>query len=306
MRELRHEDARLRRKAVLAVRELLVAPQKLVQCIAAGVTPALIALLQVSSARAWSALRPAMRLQVSQAKAVCAWTSVCMHDCSGKEAHTQAVRVQYRTRCRRSGSLCAQEPEETLRRDATSALQLLLRRELGVRDLLQHGGLQQLLGLVAAGSPPLVRDEAYAALQEACRFECGRWVTPSAASPRFQGSVCIRRQCAHVLLYQIHGEGVYSSLTWCSGRYTQVGECGYALLSNPCTWCPCPAHLPQGSDGCPEGLPGDAGGAGPAGGPSAGGPRPHSAVLLHTGAPVPLCGVVPCSSTCTPCTACET
>ncbi|KAI8469628.1 MAG: armadillo-type protein [Monoraphidium minutum] len=112
VRELRHDDACIRRKAVLAARELLAAPQSLVQCIAAGATPALVALLQ--------------------------------------------------------------EPEEMLRRDAAAALQLLLRRELGARDLLQHGGLAPLLGLVGAASAAGVRDEAYDALLELARFEVGR------------------------------------------------------------------------------------------------------------------------------------
>jgi hypothetical protein len=55
VRELRHDDARIRRKAVVAARELMGAPEKLVQCIAAGVTPALIALLQVKCVRAAAA-----------------------------------------------------------------------------------------------------------------------------------------------------------------------------------------------------------------------------------------------------------
>lgn len=47
VRELRGSDAVVRAKAAVAVRELLAAPASHVQCIAAGVTPALVALLQV-------------------------------------------------------------------------------------------------------------------------------------------------------------------------------------------------------------------------------------------------------------------
>lgn len=50
VQELQHEDIVIRRKAVVAARELLCKPEKYIQCIAAGVTPALIALLKVSAA----------------------------------------------------------------------------------------------------------------------------------------------------------------------------------------------------------------------------------------------------------------
>lgn len=40
-------DSEVRHKAVVAARELLAAPEKLVQCIAAGITRALTQLLQV-------------------------------------------------------------------------------------------------------------------------------------------------------------------------------------------------------------------------------------------------------------------
>jgi hypothetical protein len=47
--ELQSGNAVIRAKAVVAARELLVAPTKHIQCIAAGITQALIRLLDVSA-----------------------------------------------------------------------------------------------------------------------------------------------------------------------------------------------------------------------------------------------------------------
>jgi hypothetical protein len=47
--QLRHGDSGVRAKALLAARELLCTPAQHVQCIAAGMSPALVELLQVNS-----------------------------------------------------------------------------------------------------------------------------------------------------------------------------------------------------------------------------------------------------------------
>lgn len=50
------ESPIVKAKAVVAVRELLVTPTKLIQCIAAGVTPALLGLLKVKRLSCFNAL----------------------------------------------------------------------------------------------------------------------------------------------------------------------------------------------------------------------------------------------------------
>lgn len=61
-----------------------------------------------------------------------------------------------------------------MRRETARTIQLLLRRELGVRDMLQHNGLAALMGLLVDARPEEVREEVYAALHQACFFECCR------------------------------------------------------------------------------------------------------------------------------------
>jgi hypothetical protein len=56
VKQMQDEDIQVRRTAVFAARELLAAPEKVVQCIAAGITGALARLLQVR-------LRPPARCQ---------------------------------------------------------------------------------------------------------------------------------------------------------------------------------------------------------------------------------------------------
>lgn len=48
VREIRDANLEVRLKALIAARELLGSPTSYVQCIAAGITPAVIALLKVS------------------------------------------------------------------------------------------------------------------------------------------------------------------------------------------------------------------------------------------------------------------
>jgi hypothetical protein len=50
VRQLRSEDAVIQAKAVVAAREMLCMPLKQIQCISAGITPALVQLLTVSTA----------------------------------------------------------------------------------------------------------------------------------------------------------------------------------------------------------------------------------------------------------------
>ncbi|GBF95937.1 hypothetical protein Rsub_08060 [Raphidocelis subcapitata] len=50
VRELRGPDGTVRRKAVLAARELLASPSRAAQCVAAGAAPALVALLRAADA----------------------------------------------------------------------------------------------------------------------------------------------------------------------------------------------------------------------------------------------------------------
>jgi hypothetical protein len=47
VREIRDEDLEVKRRALIAARELLGSSTSYVQCIAAGITPAVIALLKV-------------------------------------------------------------------------------------------------------------------------------------------------------------------------------------------------------------------------------------------------------------------
>lgn len=76
-----------------------------------------------------------------------------------------------------------QEPDESLQAEAATTLHLLAVREVGCRDVLQHGGLQQLLQLLKQQSCA-VKDAAYGTLCAAAKSESLR-----AAIVRQEGSL---------------------------------------------------------------------------------------------------------------------
>eukprot|EP00775_Hariotina_reticulata_P011490 gene11490-11633_t len=110
VKELQSENAVIRAKAVVAARELLVAPTKHMQCIAAGITKALIQLLN--------------------------------------------------------------DADEALQAEVAGTLKLLMCKEVGCRDALQHGALPALLQLLAPQKHgPVLRDAVYEALCTASLLE---------------------------------------------------------------------------------------------------------------------------------------
>ncbi|KAJ9518493.1 hypothetical protein QJQ45_018596, partial [Haematococcus lacustris] len=111
VRELQDSSLIVRQKALLASRELLGSPMAAVQCIAAGITPAILALLQ--------------------------------------------------------------DRDPTVRVRAAGTAEYIVTKELGARDLCQHGGVQQLVASLQDSHTP-VRDAAYRALIEAARFDIVR------------------------------------------------------------------------------------------------------------------------------------
>lgn len=113
---LRSENPTIKSKSIVAARELLVAPEKHIQCIAAGITPALRDLLKEGTA--------------------------------GQE-----------------------DPQEADLHAATAAtMQLLVAKEVGCRDALQHGCLPHILQLLKQPSTA-VRDAAYGCLCAAAMYE---------------------------------------------------------------------------------------------------------------------------------------
>jgi hypothetical protein len=120
---LRSDNAAIKARSVVAARELLAAPERCIQCIAAGITPALRELIS-SDAAAATATEPA-----------------------GTPATGGALQAA-----------------------AATTLQLLLRKEAGCRDALQHGVLPPLLQLLRQACPS-VRAAAYGALQAAIAYE---------------------------------------------------------------------------------------------------------------------------------------
>lgn len=114
---LRSNNATIKAKSVVAARELLVAPEKHIQCIAAGLTPALRDLIQ----------QPA--------------------DAAAGASQNEALQAA-----------------------AATTMQLLVCKEVGCRDALQHGCLPPLLQLLKQSSTA-VRDAAYGALQAAALYE---------------------------------------------------------------------------------------------------------------------------------------
>ncbi|KAG2490634.1 hypothetical protein HYH03_011025 [Edaphochlamys debaryana] len=111
VRELQCDNPIVRQKSLLAARELLSSPVNHVQCVAAGATPAIVALLQ--------------------------------------------------------------DPDEVTRAYAAGTLACLVTKEVGARDLVQHGGLEA-LSAALEDECEAVRDDAYTALIEAARFDSTR------------------------------------------------------------------------------------------------------------------------------------
>ncbi|KXZ51682.1 hypothetical protein GPECTOR_11g133 [Gonium pectorale] len=111
VRELQGDNAVVRQKALLAARELLASPVNVVQCVAAGATPAMVALLQ--------------------------------------------------------------DPDSMTRTYAAGSLRLMSSKEVGARDLGQHGGLEALAAALE-DECEFVRDDSYGALIEAARFDAIR------------------------------------------------------------------------------------------------------------------------------------
>lgn len=122
---LRSDNAVIQAKSIVAARELLVAPEKHIQSIAAGITPALRDLLSAQPTAA----------EDSPAAAAAS---------NNTPADTQAA--------------------------AATTLQLLVSKEVGCRDALQHGCLPPLLQLLKQPSAA-VRDAAYGCLRAAALFE---------------------------------------------------------------------------------------------------------------------------------------
>lgn len=121
MAGLRSDNAVIKSKSIIAARELLVAPEKHIQCIAAGITPALRDLL------------------VQQAAASTA----------AEGAPSDVPDLQAAT---------------------AATLQLLVAKEVGCRDALQHGCLPHVLQLLKQPSTA-VRDAVYGCLRAAAMYE---------------------------------------------------------------------------------------------------------------------------------------
>jgi hypothetical protein len=119
---LRSDNAVIKSKSIVAARELLVAPEKHIQCIAAGITPALRDLLVQQAAVASTAAEGAPS------------------DVPDLQAATAAT------------------------------LQLLVAKEVGCRDALQHGCLPHVLQLLKQPSTA-VRNAAYGCLRAAALYE---------------------------------------------------------------------------------------------------------------------------------------
>ncbi|KAF5834890.1 radial spoke protein 14 [Dunaliella salina] len=109
--ELQDRNLIVRQKSLLAAQELLGSPINYVQCVAAGITPAVIKLLKDNDA--------------------------------------------------------------LVRERAAGTAEYLAKKELGARDIIQHGGIYQLVACLSDASLP-VRDAAYKALYEGTRFDVMR------------------------------------------------------------------------------------------------------------------------------------
>eukprot|EP00798_Chlamydomonas_sp_ICE-L_P030259 gene30259-35246_t len=111
VKELGSDNLVVRQKSLLAARELLASPVSYMGCIAAGITPAVIKLLE--------------------------------------------------------------DADALVRERAAGTLEFIATKEVGARDIKQHGGVALLVGLLQ-DSVTAVRDAAYRALIEDARFEVTR------------------------------------------------------------------------------------------------------------------------------------
>lgn len=117
---LKSDNGIIKSKSVIAARELLVAPEKHIQCIAAGITPALRDLLTPQDE---AAAAPAEGFSSSELQAAAATT-----------------------------------------------MQLVVTKDVGCRDALQHGCLAPLLQLLKQDNP-VVKDAAYSCLCAAALYQ---------------------------------------------------------------------------------------------------------------------------------------
>jgi hypothetical protein len=115
---LTSDNAVIKAKSVVAARELLVAPEKHIRCIAAGITPALRDLLKLPEDAATAAAAADTNLQAA----------------------------------------------------AAATMQVLVAKEVGCMDALQHGCMAPLLQLLKQPSPA-AKDAAYGCLRAAALFE---------------------------------------------------------------------------------------------------------------------------------------
>lgn len=141
MAGLRSEDAVIKGKSIVAARELLVAPEKHIQCIAAGITPALRDLLSSTSSQSPT---PQQEQEGTPQAAETEAAPPPSPPAATTTADTQAA--------------------------AATTMRLLVSKEVGCRDALQHGVLPPLLQLLKQPSTA-VRDAAYSCLAAAALFE---------------------------------------------------------------------------------------------------------------------------------------
>ena len=219
------EELIVRQKALLAARELLATQINSIQCISAGITPAVVNLLGVSAIMPASSLYASMHTcHVSQPARMHA-TSASVHTChtsqraymphqpacihaTSASVHTCHAHMTHPAPpppawtscicyCRRYCPWLARSPacprthpprppllllllpplpqdaDATCRERAAGTLECLALREVGARDIIQHGGIAQLV-VCLQDSVLTVRNAAYKALIEASRFDCTR------------------------------------------------------------------------------------------------------------------------------------
>lgn len=246
VRELRHEDARIRRKAVLAARELLVAPQKLVQCIAAGVTPALIALLQVGScSRLGGHSGPGYGTRARRAS-VRAWKAMLLPHSSDNMWHNVALSAGARggPEVRRGGRAAAAPAPRAGRARPVAARRAAAAAEPGSRRQ-PAGGAAPGVRCAGRGMPLRVQQVR---LRLAGEGRCSR----AARDPS-----CVR--CQHRLSHT------------CS--HSPAAQPFHMRLVPPL----------QGGNGGAKGLPADTSGPSSAGRPGARDGCPLCAVRMHAG-----------------------
>ena len=135
VKELRDSNLVVKQKSLLAARELLATPVSYMGCISAGITPAVVALLQV-------------RHQFDM-------------------FHVLSPRLT--TRVRHD----LQDEDALVRERAAGTMEYIATKEVGARDIIQHVGIPALVLQLTDGEEA-VRDAAYQALIEAARFDCTR------------------------------------------------------------------------------------------------------------------------------------